>query len=93
MTLIFRPVGIIAGLLAGIVGRKVFELIWSAIDDERAPEPKHREVALGKLVAALVLEGAIFRALRGLADHAARHGFAQLTGEWPGEERPEPKEN
>lgn len=93
MSLIFKPIGIIVGLLAGIVGKRIFEAIWSVIDDKDAPEPQHREIAVGKLVIALALEGAIFRALRGLADHGARHGFARLTGEWPGEERPEPKED
>ncbi len=89
MGLVFRPIGILVGLLAGFVGQKIFELIWRLIDDEDAPEAKHREIALGKLVIALLLEGAIFRVLRGLADHGARHGFARLTGEWPGEERPD----
>jgi hypothetical protein len=91
MGVVFRPVGILSGLLAGIVGKKIFELVWGLIDDEDAPEPKYREIALGKLVVALLIEGAIFRALRGLADHGARHGFARLTGEWPGDERPDPR--
>jgi hypothetical protein len=89
MGLVFRPVGIIAGVLAGVVGKKMFDLIWGLIDDEDAPEPKYREIGFGKLVVALLLEGAIFRVLRGLADHGARHGFARLTGEWPGQERPD----
>jgi hypothetical protein len=93
VNLVFKPVGIISGLLAGLVGKKVFELIWGLIANEHAPEPKHREIALVKLVAALFLEGAIFRVLRGLADHGARHGFTRLTGEWPGEERPAAKED
>jgi Protein of unknown function (DUF4235) len=93
MNVVFKPVGIIAGLLAGMLGKRVFAAIWSAIDDEDAPEPKYREIALGKLVIALALEGAIARAVRGLVDHGTRHGFARLTGEWPGEERPEPKED
>jgi hypothetical protein len=38
---------------------------------------------------ALILEGAIFRLLRGLFDHGARRGFARMTGSWPGEESPE----
>jgi hypothetical protein len=92
MGLVFRPVGIGAGLLAGIVGKKIFDLVWGWIDDEDAPEPKYREIAFGKLVVALLLEGAIFRVLRGLADHGARHGFARLTGEWPGQERPDPED-
>jgi hypothetical protein len=93
MSLAFKPIGIVSGLLAGLIGKRIFELIWGLVDDEHAPQPKHREIAVGKLVLALVLEGAIFRALRGLADHGARHGFARLTGEWPGPERPEPKES
>jgi hypothetical protein len=88
MTLAFRPFGIAVGILAGVIGSKVFERVWALIDDEDAPEPKHREIPFGKLVLALVLQGAIFRVLRGLADHGSRHAFARVTGEWPGQERP-----
>ena len=88
MTLAFRPIGIVAGLLAGMVGARIFALLWGLIDDEDAPQPKYREIPLGKLVLALVIEGAIFRALRGLADHGSRHAFARVTGEWPGQEHP-----
>ncbi len=94
MNLVFKPVGILSGLLAGLIGKKIFELIWGLIDDQDPPEPKYRRVQLGKLATALVLEGAIFRLIRGLAEHGARHGFAALTGgEWPGEETPPPKED
>jgi hypothetical protein len=92
MGLVFRPVGILAGVLAGVVGKKIFDFVWGLIDDEDAPEPKYREIGFGKMVVALLLEGAIFRVLRGLADHGARHGFARLTGEWPGQERPDPED-
>jgi Protein of unknown function (DUF4235) len=93
MTLVFRPFGIIAGLLAGLVGSKLFERLWAVIDDQDAPEPKYREIPFGKLVLALILQGAIFRVLRGLADHGTRHAFARLTGEWPGQEHPDDKED
>ena len=43
-----------------------------------------------KLAVALALQGAIFRAVRGIVEHAARRTFARTTGTWPGEERPEP---
>lgn len=59
----------------------------------RIPEPKYRNVDLGKLAVALVLEGAICRLIRGLADHASRHGFATVNaGEWPGDAAPPPKD-
>jgi hypothetical protein len=46
----------------------------------------------GGLVAgipALLLEGAIFRVIRGLFDHGARRAFNRATGTWPGEEAPD----
>jgi len=89
VNVLFKPFGIVTGLLAGIVAKKAFEFIWGLVDDEQAPEPKHRDVPIAKLVLALLLEGAIFRVVRGMADHGLRHGVARLTGAWPGPERPE----
>jgi hypothetical protein len=89
MKVLFMPFSIALGLLAGLIGRKIFEQIWGMIDDEEPPDSKHREVSAAKLVIALLLEGAIFRLVKGLTDHGARRGAARLTGAWPGEEAPE----
>jgi hypothetical protein len=91
MKFLFIPIGVVGGLLAGLAGKKLFEQVWGLIDDQEPPDPKHREISLAKMLAALALEGAIFRAARGLADHGSRRSFARLTGSWPGEERPEPE--
>lgn len=88
--ILFLPFSVIGGILAGIVGKKIFAALWGVLGDEEAPDPAHREISLGKLVPALLLEGAIFRAVRGLFDHGTRHAFSRVTGTWPGEERPEP---
>ena len=89
MKLIFIPFSILGGLLAGLVGQKVFDAIWGKVDEEEPPQPEQREVRLGKLAIALLIEGAIFRLVKGLVDHAARRGFARMTGAWPGEEEPD----
>ncbi len=91
MKLLFLPISIVGGIVAGLLGKKLFEQLWGVIDDEEPPEAKHREITYGKLAAALLLEGAIFRLVRGLFDHGARQGFARMTGAWPGEEAPEPE--
>ena len=91
MKIAFTPLSIVLGLVAGMVGKKIFEQIWGMIDEEEPPDAKHREIKYPKLVAALIFEGAIFRLVKGLADHGARRGFARLTGTWPGEEKPEPE--
>lgn len=91
MKFLFMPVSIALGLLAGLFGKKVFEQLWGLIDDQEPPGAKHREIEYPKLIAALLLEGAIFRLVKGFADHGMRHAFARTTGAWPGEEAPEPK--
>lgn len=89
MKFLFMPISIAAGLLAGLLGKKIFERLWSLVDDEEPPSPEHRELSWPKLIVALAIEGAIFRLVKGLTDHGARLAFAKGTGSWPGEERPE----
>jgi hypothetical protein len=89
MKLIFAPISIVVGLLAGMVGKKIFEQLWGLVDEEEPPRPEHREFSWPKLIAALVFEGAIFRLVKGLVDHGTRTTFARATGSWPGEEAPE----
>jgi hypothetical protein len=91
LKLVFTPLSIVLGLVAGLIGKKIFEQIWGLIDDEEPPHAEHREISYVKLVAALAFEGAIFRLVKGLTDHGARRGFARMTGTWPGEEAPEPE--
>lgn len=87
--LIFRPVSIVAGLVAGLIGKKLFKSLWRVVDDEQPPKPEERPVPIGKLVLALALEGALFRLVKGLAEHGSRHAFSRLTGLWPGESPPD----
>ena len=91
MKFVFTPFSIVLGLIAGLIGKKIFEQIWGLIDKDEPPHAEHREFEWPKLVAALVIEGAIFRLIKGLTDHGARRTFARATGTWPGEEAPEPE--
>jgi hypothetical protein len=90
MKFLFLPISVLGGLAAGQLSKKVFDFVWSRFDDEDAPRPKHREINLPKLAVALVIEGALFRVVKGLVDHGSRQGFAKATGAWPGEEAPDP---
>jgi len=84
MNLLFRPVGLIAGLIAGLLARKIFDASWRLIDGDQPPEADERYISTGKLVLSLALEGAIFALVRGLVDRGARKAFANYTGAWPG---------
>ena len=61
MKLLFLPFSIVGGFIAGFVSKKLFEQVWGLIDKEEPPEAKHREISIGKMAAALALEGAIFK--------------------------------
>lgn len=87
--ILFAPLSIAGGLLAGFVGSKLFQFIWGRLDDEEPPEPKDRETTWLKLGIALLLQGAIFRLVRGAFDHGARRAFERGTRTWPGETRPD----
>ena len=87
--LIFIPVSVAGGLLAGLTGKKLFNVIWGVVDDEEPPKAEHRDVNILKLVVALLIEGALFALIKGLVDHGSRHAFARVTGDWPGNEAPE----
>jgi hypothetical protein len=86
---VFLPFSVGSGLVAGLIAKKVAARVWRLVDDQEAPKSEHREVDGAKLVAALVIEGAIFSVVKGLVDHGSRHAYARLTGTWPGDERPE----
>jgi hypothetical protein len=86
MTVLFRPMGLVTGLIAGILARKVFEKGWSSFNDEEAPSPEQESLSLKKLAIALLLEGAVFSLVRGLADHGSRVAFRKYTGAWPGDD-------
>jgi hypothetical protein len=88
---LFIPISVAGGLLAGFLSKKLFDGLWGLIDDEEPPDSKHRDIDWRKLVLAGAVQGAIFRAVREASDHYSRRAFARTTGTWPGEEHPEPE--
>jgi len=90
MALIYKPFGIILGILGGVVGKRVFEFVWTKIDDEDPPKPTTQEADWGKILVTAALQGMIFKATRAVIDRQGAKGFHYLTGSWPGEKRPDP---
>jgi Protein of unknown function (DUF4235) len=88
MKLIYKPFGLIAGLLAGLVAQKIFEFLWGRVDDQEPPKSKTRDAPLGKVLGAAALQGAVFRSVKAYVDREGARGFEHLTGVWPGEQEP-----
>jgi Protein of unknown function (DUF4235) len=92
MKAVYKPIGTIAGLLSSLLARKLFELLWAQIDDEKPPKGNVRDVPLAKVMAAAALQGVTFKVTRAAVDRAGARSFEHLTGVWPGREKPEPAE-
>jgi hypothetical protein len=88
--LIYKPFGIVAGILAGFLGKKLFDFVWTKIDEEEPPEPTTQQTTWGKLIAAATIQGVIFRVTRFVVDRYGAITFHYFTGIWPGEKRPDP---
>jgi len=89
MKLLFVPVSVVAGLLAGQVGSRVFQHVWSWVDDEEPPDSSIRSASFPRLLVAAALEGAIFKVTKSIVDRELRQGFSSVFGSWPGQEHPE----
>ena len=72
--ILFVPFSIAGSLIAGLVARKAFERLWSAIDDEEPPEAGEDREPLVRMLLAAVLQAAVFAGTRALFDRQARRG-------------------
>jgi hypothetical protein len=91
MKLIYKPFGIVLGIIAGLIGRQLFNFVWGKLDEEEPPEATTEEAPWAKVLGAAALQGAIFAAVRATVNRSGAKGFAHLTGVWPGERRPDPE--
>jgi hypothetical protein len=87
--LLYKPFGLIAGLLAGLLGKKAFDFAWSKIDDEEPPKGTTEQAPWAKVIGAAALQGVIFKTTRVVVDRYAATGWRYITGSWPGEKRPD----
>jgi hypothetical protein len=90
--LLYKPIGIALGILAGLLGRKLFDFVWTKMSDEEPPEPTTQLASWRSVIGAAAVQGIIFRVTRVVVDRYGAIGWNYLTGAWPGERRPEPDE-
>jgi hypothetical protein len=90
MKLIYRPIGLILGVVSGLLARRLFDFVWTKFDHEDPPKATTQETTWAKVIAAAALEGMIFKSTRVVVDRYGAAGWNYLTGVWPGEKRPDP---
>jgi hypothetical protein len=85
--LLYKPIGILVGALAGLVATQLFERIWALVSDSEPADPDDREAGWVEVLAAATISGAIFGAVRALIQRGGAKGFERATGIWPGDQK------
>jgi hypothetical protein len=86
--ILYRPWGLMASLVGGLVAGQVFQQIWKRVDPDSSddpPKPLQSEYSLQKILVAALVQGAIFSVVRALINRGGARLFQRWTGEWPGD--------
>jgi hypothetical protein len=92
MKLLYKPFGIVLGIIAGLLSRRLFTVIWGWVDPdhEEPPEAKTKDTTAAKAIGAAALQAAVFSGVRAGVDRAGARAFERTTGVWPGEKEKDP---
>jgi len=83
--LLYRPVGLGAGILTGLVAKALFGVVWKKVTHEDdSPSATDEQRDLAEILAAAALEGIVYAVVKAAIDRGGAKLFARLTGEWPG---------
>jgi Protein of unknown function (DUF4235) len=83
--IVYKPLGLVFGVLGGIVAGAIFKRVWSAVaHEDEAPKATDERRGWGEVIAAAAAQGAVFGSVKAVIDRAGATGFSRLTGAWPG---------
>lgn len=86
MKFIYKPFAIIVGLIAGLLGRKVFEQVWGMVADDDPRDADDRDGSWAEILASAAIGGAIVKVVQALVRRGGAKGFERATGFWPGDQ-------
>ena len=95
MKLLYKPIALIAGLIAGRLGRSIFRSLWAKIDNGPPPRPGSGEGSVAKVIGAQALQAGVMAGVAAGVDRAFARAFHYLIGAWPdgpASEENQPKE-
>jgi len=91
MKLLYKPIALIASIIAGRLGRTAFQSLWAKLDDAPPPKPGSGEASVVKVVGAQALQAGVMAGVAAAVDRAFARAFHHLIGIWPDEPASEEK--
>lgn len=84
MKFLYKPFGIIAGVIGHRTGRTAFQAVWTHVgDDEKPPSPRAGRLGLAQVAGSAALEAATIAAVAAVIEQLAARLFHHLFGAWP----------
>ena len=84
----YRPIGLLAGIVGGLLAGAVFKSLWRRVGrEDNAPKATDADRGWVEIVLSAAAQGAVFGAVKSVVDRAGAEAFAHATGVWPGRER------
>ena len=89
--MVYRPVDLIADIIGGLLAGLIFRRVWNIIEHgEDAPKPTDRQRGWREILVAAGLYGMVSALIKAVIDRGAAEGTRKLTGTWPGDEGQQP---
>ncbi|BCJ76518.1 DUF4235 domain-containing protein [Catellatospora bangladeshensis] len=83
-TVMYKPIGIVGGVLAGAIAGAAFKQVWRVASGSReAPHATDRTKGMAEILVAAAVQGAIFGLVKAAVDRGGAHAVKSLTGRWP----------
>lgn len=92
MKLLYKPLALIAAIIAKRIGRSTFRSLWAKIDEAPPPRPGTGEGTVVKVVGAQALQAGVMAGVAAGVDRVFARMFHHLIGAWP-EKPPEEKKD
>ncbi|MGW1990626.1 DUF4235 domain-containing protein [Embleya sp. NPDC001921] len=81
----YRPIGLLAGIGAGMLAGKLADHSWTALTGrDDAADAWDRDRGWTEILLTAAIEGAIFAVARTAVERAGALGVKRATGSWPG---------
>ena len=85
MKLLYKPLAIVAALVASLAAGAIFKRLWALLATEpEMPKALEQDRGWAEVVAAGLLRGAVFGGTKAVVHRAFADQYFRRTGVWPG---------